>query len=671
MPVTLTPNGLSVDGKFVPVYSGTVHYWRLERDKWEVILDRVRELGFGMVETYIPWSVHETSPGVFDWGQTDPRKDVEAFMQLCEEKELYLLVRPGPLINAELTDFGFPEWVLMDPAVQSRTALDTIHFDAAHGLHPPHQFPVPSYASEAFYKYVEGWFDAICPIMARHLAPQGCIVAVQSDNETCYLFHEEAYATDYALDSIVLYRKMLQDMYGTIENLNHAYQAQYSSFEQIEPPRDCEIETRADVPRHIDWVKYKEYQIIYAVARIARIMRARGIAGVPIFHDVAFQYMTPLDIVAMENDPAIDWVGMNLYRNKEEYAEGMKRIRYLAGTTRLPFVPEFGAGLWSHHYRTFTPDEHEFITLAALMHGLKGFNFYMIAERDRWQGSPITRHGTFRETYAPFYAHLMQFLSDYSFWEFEKQRDTIVLFNYDAGRFDAATTTMGYGHADLLGLPSELFQVHLDLNLQGDPKIEADVRPGSWMSAATQWLAAQHLDYDFGDTHLDAARLKKYAHVLVPTVDFLDPCAQEQLLNYAREGGNLILGPVLPHLTPDFQESAIFAEYFQATGTTALGKGRVTWVGTAELPEALAENLPAPTYACSEPQVELTVHRHGTRELLFAANPTASLLKPRICFQGERKLQPAWHSAPSLGGTGQVELEMPAYTVWLWEVMRD
>ena len=67
---------------------------------------------------------------------------------------MYLLVPPGPLINAELTDFGFPEWILLDPAIQARTAVGSLHLDAAWGFHPPRPYPVPSYASPAFYEAV-------------------------------------------------------------------------------------------------------------------------------------------------------------------------------------------------------------------------------------------------------------------------------------------------------------------------------------------------------------------------------------------------------------------------------------------------------------------------------------------------------------------------------------
>jgi len=224
MTVTVGEAGLLIDGTNVPVYSGAVHYWRLERERWPAILERVKSLGFAMIETYIPWSVHETSPGAFDWTRA---RDVDAFMSLCEEQGLRLLVRPGPLINAELTDFGFPEWVLLDPAVQARTALDTVHLDAAWASTHHARFPYRHMPVERFFELTAGWFDAVCPIIARHLAPAGCVVAVQSDNETCYLVHDQPYATDYSADSIALYHAYLRELHGSISDLNALYGTSY------------------------------------------------------------------------------------------------------------------------------------------------------------------------------------------------------------------------------------------------------------------------------------------------------------------------------------------------------------------------------------------------------------------------------------------------------------
>jgi len=77
----------------------------------------------------------------------------------------------------------------------------------------------------------------------------------------------------------------------------------------------------------------------------------------------------------MESDPDIDWVGMNMYRRPAEHSAIADRARFLSGSTRLPFVPEFGAGLWSHHFLTPTPAEQEFVDLCALMYGIKAFSF--------------------------------------------------------------------------------------------------------------------------------------------------------------------------------------------------------------------------------------------------------------------------------------------------------
>ena len=99
-------DGIHLDGKVVPLYSGSMHYWRVERKYWQPILAKAKEAGFRTICTYTPWSVHELSNGKFDFGEKDERKDVGAFIQNCKDAGLYVLLRPGPHINAELTFFG-------------------------------------------------------------------------------------------------------------------------------------------------------------------------------------------------------------------------------------------------------------------------------------------------------------------------------------------------------------------------------------------------------------------------------------------------------------------------------------------------------------------------------------------------------------------------------------
>lgn len=669
MPVELTPHGLDVDGKQVPVYSGTVHYWRLERDRWEYILDQVKNLGFDMIETYIPWSVHETSPGEFDWGRKDPRKDIEAFMELCEEKGLWLIVRPGPLINAELTDFGFPEWVLLDPAVQARTANGTVHFDAAWGLHPPRPFPVPSYASERFFEYVGGWFDAICPVIARHLAPAGCIVTVQSDNESCYLFHDQPYATDYSEDSIALYRVILAEKYGSIGHLSETYGEMFQSFEEVDPPRDCGVDGAEDLPQHLDWVEYKEFQIRWSIARFARMLRERGIVGVPLFHDIAWQTTTPLDVSRMEAHPDIDWVGMNLYCNKEEYATVARRLRFLAGTTVLPFVPEFGAGLWSHHKKTFMPEEHEFVTLAAFMNGMKAVNFYMLVERERWQGSPITRHGEYRPDYAPFYAKLSDFLQRYPLWEFERQRDALLLFNYDLSRHVKMLTTLHVAHADLLGLPREAFEIDVDFELESDPRKEATFdRADSWLRQAASALAAAGVSVDMADTHIDPRRLDRYPAVYLQSVHFMDPLDQAALLGYVEDGGTLVIGPTLPTRDPLMRQTEVFARFLNGNRRAQVGQGELILTGTAQIPAMVNDITSQPSLRLETGPGDLAIFRRGDKTLVFVANPTGNSIEATILSEEHRSFRSVWGQEDDFEIQDQHTVEISPYTIRIFDV---
>lgn len=672
MTVTLNSEGLVIKGQTVPVYSGSVHYWRLERELWPLILDQVRALGFGMIETYVPWSVHETSPGIYDWGQNDPKKDVEAFMQLCEERGIWLQVRPGPLINAELTDFGFPEWVLLNPAVQARTSVDSLHLDAAWGLHPPHQFPVPSYASEVFYEAVGGWLDAVCPFIKRHLAPAGCIVAVQSDNETCYMFNDKAYATDYSPASLSLYRSFLQKRYVSITALNKLYGTQYEDFGAVEPPRDCEVEDRQQVAWHLDWIAYKEFQIRWAVARISRMLKQRGIEGVPIFHDVAYQYRTPLDLARMEAEPDIDWVGLNLYANKENYRGAIQKMRFLAGTTRLPFVPEFGCGIWSHFPVTPTPEEQEFITLSAYMHGLKAINFYMIVERERWQGSPITRHGTLRPEYADFYIRLSSFLQHYHFEQFQRQPQALVLINYDLGRYSAMASTLHYSHVDLYGLPKALSEVELNLGLRWNVEVEADHRrQDNWLGNVIKNLETGQIDYDLSDSHISPEKLAQYPLVCLQTVDFMDSADQQRLLKYVEAGGTLLLGPGMPYLDPALTPCTVLGDFLEEPGEIRVGKGRLIWVEQSDIQAAFEELIAPGAFSCDRPELDLIAHQNANATLLFVANPTSRPLEANLLFKGMRTFHNAMDRDHTLRSSDQMPLKVAAYSVQIWEVCCD
>lgn len=131
------------NGQVQPWNSGTFHYWRSDPHLWPDILSNIKAMGFEMVETYIPWGLHEIERGRFEFGEKEPRKNLEKFFQCVHQADLKLVVRPGPHINAELTYFGYPPRIVYDPEIVAKEASGafSVH-DAA-----PKAFGNLSYAS--------------------------------------------------------------------------------------------------------------------------------------------------------------------------------------------------------------------------------------------------------------------------------------------------------------------------------------------------------------------------------------------------------------------------------------------------------------------------------------------------------------------------------------------
>src|SRR3954452_23056673 len=182
--VVVADGEFRIDGKVERLYGGAVHYWRLDRDKWDGILQSVQDLGFTMISIYIPWEAHEVQRGVFDFGARDPRTDIDAFLTLCEQKGLRIVVRPGPQINSELTWFGYPKRILANERLHARSAKGS----KVVLTQVPKPIPALNYAADEFFDETALWYDAICSILAKHAYPHGGIVAAQVDNEMAYFF---------------------------------------------------------------------------------------------------------------------------------------------------------------------------------------------------------------------------------------------------------------------------------------------------------------------------------------------------------------------------------------------------------------------------------------------------------------------------------------------------
>jgi beta-galactosidase len=101
---------LQVGEQTIPLVSGEVHYWRLEPDAWPQALSRVREMGLSVVASYICWDYHQLDGGRFDFhGDTNPRRNLVAFLDLLTREDFWIILRPSPYIYSEWRNKGVPD----------------------------------------------------------------------------------------------------------------------------------------------------------------------------------------------------------------------------------------------------------------------------------------------------------------------------------------------------------------------------------------------------------------------------------------------------------------------------------------------------------------------------------------------------------------------------------
>lgn len=661
-----TEQGIRIGEQELPLYSGSIHYWRMKQENWDRALENIKKMGFGIVETYIPWAVHETSPGEYDFGEKDPDKDLEKFLTLCEKHGLYVIVRPGPHINAEMTLFGYPEWILADEEIQARSPLGTTV------VYPyvTKQFPIPSYASSKLYREVERYFQKMAPLLREHCYPRGGIIAIQADNETCNFFRDAPYILDYSKESEMLFHKMLQEKYGDIQSLNTVYGTDYREFSQVKMPSGYEKGQKMEPC--FDWIEYKEYQILDALKRMLGILKRMELP-IPVFHNCAYQTYTPVSVFRDEEIPGLDVAGMDAYPEPGDTKMLKERIRYLSGSSRLPFVPEFGSGSWFDRGILLKPEEELFGYLYSLMNGLKAVNFYMLAERDRWTGCPVKNDGTIRLEWYQMFSNLMEFVNRAQLWKYQRKPRILVLKNYDMGRKKALLAeknrNLFSSNCFIRGadIPEELFRLE-ELPDCTEEEMSGHYGDERWIEGIMNMLDAHHLEYNISDSCLSKERMLEYDWMFASSYEFMEPEIQKKLCIFAKEEGrHLCIGPKVPETDRRGNVCRILGEEMRKQGVG----GRITFLANAlEAEEKL--QLPKAEYSCEDRRVEFSVHenREKKEHLLYAVNTAGEKKEVTIEFGGFRKMKGLWNGKDH-EGFGQMKVAFAPFEIKIWKVEKE
>jgi beta-galactosidase len=507
----------------LPFYAGAMHYWRVARASWAACLRTMHAQGFTIVESYVPWRVHEPTPGEYEWSGD---RDLRAFVAAAGAAGLSVVLRLGPHVNAELTSFGIPDHVLADESCQARTSRGTPAWMPA----PPRAFPIPSYASRAFHAKVADWYAEVARVLgtvspdgsvSSLLAPDGPVVAIGVDNEAQMFFRTGAYDLDYHPDAVEWWRE--------------------STAIESEPPREWDPGERATC---VSWVRFKDHYLSRALGQFANSLDRVGFAGLARFHNLPPGHHALGDLRGIQH--AIGGpVGIDAYTPRDGFRSLRRSAASLVGNARpVPIAMEVGVGFFPWFPPLDAGDdptrERDHL-LSLLAVGARGFNLYMTVERDRYYGAAISKQGQL-EKHAQWIHPLISSLVEHE-WTSLRRAAPIALVDTRADlRFGLATTVadpITPVIADLIGLgpggPAEL-------------GTDADaITARRWQDALASALELAQVPYVIVDESASEDELARYRAVIAPTLTRIDRGLWQRLRALAEhKRAIVVIGPTTP-----------------------------------------------------------------------------------------------------------------------------
>lgn len=648
-------NVLNLNGQAIPLLSGEVQFFRMDPEAWEPALQQVKSLELPMVATYLSWRRFSTGPGQYDLtGATNPRLDLPRFLDLCRKYDLWITLKPGPWICAEETNGGYPDWLVSDPDLQVLDADDR----PVAGYMGPFTSPIPSYLHPKYQAAVDGWLQAVNEVIRDYIYPAGPIVLIQLDNEPCYTFHDRMFESDYNPANLACYRQWIEAKYQNLPALNATHGKNYSGFDQVDAPRQLNLQTTAHLHSLFDWVEFKEWVLSRHVASIGEKHLKSGLdsALFTINLNEHGQLATPNHWKKLEQVSGL--AGYDYYPNMPmqypDFVKVTQAVNYSRTVLKAAWSPEIMCGIWDfsgqeHEATHLSAEDFEYLYFTCLAYGLKGMNFYMLADRDNWVGSPLTETGARAEASAAVEA-VMRFFENFpTFPSMDREQPIGVLFYQPYAR----QAFLAGGERDVVD--------GLDLS-----------EPDTLFHTAYSMLTSANLDpcicdLDNNPESLDGVRL-----LVVPGGTWMDRRTQARLRTWVEAGGHLVFLSQPPRLDETFSPVEIFPIRCEN-----LGSGRTVWQPVEGLLaglEPILTTLDLIPFVRPDQGSLLTVVQSGADcELLFVINTTAEEQSTKLRFRdlpAGRLVATQMNEQEILIEKGMASVTLPRRSVKIYQLYR-
>jgi Glycosyl hydrolases family 35 len=451
-----------------PLLSGEVHFWRHDPEFWPALIRGARELGLDVLSTYVCWDFHELAPGRFDFsGASNPRRNLIAYLELVQREGFWLLLRPGPYIYAEWPNSGVPDRVVQ-----------------WHRLHPEFQ-------REAS-RYMASVAETVRPWLATHGGP---IALIQADNEADPWV--DVYGAQLGLAGTPgLFQEFLRQRYAHVSELNSVWESSLDDFSEARVvfwPLDG---SRGFRNRYLDFCRFRHWYAAELARWTTAEYRKLGL-DVPIYSNtyIGLEVQNWREIEA-----ACDLAGPDIYPTSRladdpvEHQRVLNAVRCARTYSALPWIPEFESGIWhGWHSRVgvLSRAHYELLGFSALLGGVCGWNWYMLANRDNWYMSPLNELGRPRSDLLQTFAGLVDAFRRLDPPSLEKLTETAVTLNVlerAAGLDNAGEDVLHALYA--ADIDYELF----DVDTGSVPKSLLLYAGGRWLSRAAQQRLLRHVE---------------------------------------------------------------------------------------------------------------------------------------------------------------------------------